>query len=319
MNFMNFDSSTKEIFFDYYMKVEEIRKKQLLESADSQTKKELYENGISIVEGVFSKEALCNLMNFQNSIEVGLQNNFNCGGYINCSIANNELYVNLQEVHPNHGQIRIQTKSLPFEMPGFRKLSSDPFLKEIFSWWHQDTGDITRGTMEWIIPTEINHNGWHKDVVRPQLKAFVLLGDVDIDTAPMFYAKKSHFVQNDFEKEVAYRLFKGGTNKAADNLTRKGKHFVGIKGDHAGFLSDDEAKNDPDFLDYKPVILGGQKYEKFVCTGNIGDVVFFDSCGFHSGNRSHGKIRRTISLSSPNNKSNIGIAFDKHSAYNVLN
>lgn len=314
---MNFDSFTQELFFDYYTKIEEIRKKQLLENANSQTKKELYENGISIVKDVFDKETLCDLINFQNSIEVGLKNNFDCGGYINCSIAKNNLYVNLQKVHPNHGQIRVQTKSLPFEMPGFRKLSSNPFLKEIFSWWHQDAGEITRGTMEWIIPSEINHNGWHKDVVRPQLKAFVLLGDVDIDTAPMFYAKKSHFIQNDFEKEVAYRMFKSGTNTIANNLTRKGKHFVGIKGGHAGFLSDDEAKNDPDHLDYEPIILGGQKYEKFVCTGNIGDVVFFDSCGFHSGNRAHSKIRRTISLSSPGNMSKLAIAFDNVGAKTV--
>jgi hypothetical protein len=207
---------------------------------------------------------------------------------------------------------------MSFPMPGFHVFSQDKYLSDIFSWWNNvHDCPITRGTLEWIIPAPLNHNGWHKDMVRPQLKAFVLLGDVDLDTAPMYYAKRSHFIQNDFEKQVAFRMFKEGTLSKANYLPRRGNHYPAAVGAHSGFLSDDEAKNDPEEINDLPINLGGVKYEKFVCTGSLGDVIFFDSCGFHSGNISHGKIRRTISLSAPSVRSDVAIAFDEQNAKSV--
>lgn len=304
------NTHSKENFYESYLEIEEKRQNLLKDSIDSQEKNNLFTSGIAIKKGVFSQDDLKDLINFQNLMEENLK--FNCSGYINFQLKEKNLYdVGFNAIHPNYGQVRVQTKGMPFEMPGFKKLANHPLLREMYSWWHKDSGEITRGTLEWIIPSSINHNGWHKDSVRPQLKAFVLLSDVDCDTAPMYYAKGSHFIKNEFEKDVAFRMIKTGTNTIATNLLRKGNHYVAFAGGHSGYLGDDEAKNDPDQIDENPIVLGGFEYEKFVCTGNVGDVIFFDACGFHSGNKSNGKIRRTISLSSPFNKTDFAIALDQ--------
>ena len=78
------------------------------------------------------------------------------------------------------------------------------------------------------------------------------------------------------------------------------------------YLSDDEAKNDYEKIDNCPIVtLGGIEYEKFVCTGEPGDVMFFESNGFHARNISYGKIRRTIALSSPDARSDISVTFNQ--------
>ena len=288
------------------------RRARLERTADTAIRRDLLRDGIAIVRGALHPRHYELLRQFQAITEQVLGGTPDCGGYIDMHAQSVRgglqiMGARLNRVTPNHGQVRLQTKGLSFPMPGFADAADAPLLRDTFSWWHGDDGEITRGTIEWIVPAELNHNGWHKDTVRPQLKAFILLGDVDDDTAPMYYARGSHLCRTDFEAEVARRLTAHGT--AADlSISRRGLHYPAVVGANPGYLSDDEAPNAPSQIDWDEVTLGDTAYEKSVCTGAVGDVVFFDSCGFHSGNRSNGKTRRTITLSSPSNGSELGTA-----------
>ena len=218
---------------------------------------------------------------------------------------------------PNHGQVRLQTKGNAFDMPGFAHICNHPEISAIFRWWSDDESIATRGTMEWIVPADLNHNGWHKDTVRPLIKAMIVLGKIDQLTAPMYYANGSHLCVEEFEADISRRMTANGTNKIDKDVARRGKHYPAIVGAHAGFVGDDFTVNDPSVIDYLPIVIGSKSYEKTVCVGDIGDVVFFDVSGFHSGNVSHGKVRRSISISSPSAKTDIGRALDEmgvHSA-----
>jgi len=288
------------------------RRSRLSQTATTDIQRDLLRDGIAVARGALRPGQLELLRQFQAITEQVLGGTPDCGGYIDMHArpVPGGLQIagaRLNRVTPNHGQVRLQTKGLSFPMPGFADAASIPLLRDTFGWWHGDSGEITRGTMEWIVPSDLNHNGWHKDTVRPQLKAFILLGDVGPDAAPMYYARGSHLCRTDFEAEVARRLTAHGTSPDP-SIPRRGLHYPAIVGGNPGYLSDDEAKNDPTHIDWEPVVLGGTVYEKTVCTGSVGDVIFFDSCGFHSGNRSQGRVRRTIALSSPSNGSELGVA-----------
>lgn len=311
MNKLTIDSF--ENFSESYDVIAQIRKSTLEKGIDSQIKSDIFKHGCGRIKNAFNLSDLHELMNFQQHIEKLLNNRLDCSGYVNCSgldaSTNLPYMAQFNPLLPNHGQMRIQTKSLPFQMPGFLKIAHHKILKDVFSWWHEDEGTVTRGTMEWIVPAPLNHNGWHKDTFAPQLKCFVLLGPVDLETAPMYFAKGSHFHASHYEKEVVYRMIK--KNLKIDNtIYRKGNHYPAVAGSHGGYVGDDEAVNDSRVIDDSPVKIGPNTYEKMVCTGDIGDIIFFESCGFHSGNFSNGKIRRTISMSSHDNKSSIALALE---------
>jgi len=298
------DLTTQAGFSESFREINRSRLERLQQTADTRVKQDLLRDGIAVCRNAFHADEISTLIAFQGVIETCLGGPPDCGGYINvaASLIGSSLHVrgaSLDRVHPNHGQARLQTKSMNFPMPGFADVSQHPLIRSMFFWWHDNTCDVSRGTMEWIVPSDINHNGWHKDTVRPQLKAFVLLGEVNEMTAPMYYARGSHLMQTDFESQIGWRLAVNGTGKIDTSVPRWGKHYPALTGANSGYLGDDVATNFPASIDDMPVILGGTSYEKTVCVGSPGDVIFFDSCGFHSGNRSHGETRRTIALSSP--------------------
>lgn len=283
------------------------RVEKLRLGVDNECKDSLLKMGCAYVKNALSISEISALIQFQNKIEKNLGSKLNCSGYVNVlSLSNDEVTSNISYVHPNHGQVRVQTKGMRFPMPGFYDVSNNPFISKIFEWYHEGNASVTRGTMEWILPADVNHNGWHKDVVRPQLKCFIFLDEVDINRAPMYFAVGSHLNSNDFEISTSHRMCMLGVNKTTRrNWT--GKHFPTYGGSHVGYLDDDEAYNEGDYLASSgEVTLGGVAYQKFVCTGSPGDICFFDSAGFHSGNRTKCGIRRTITLTTSDNNSGIG-------------
>jgi hypothetical protein len=293
--------------FKLWLKQETDKRKQYLQCRiDTHEKDRLFEDGCVTVRGAFSGDVICDLIDFQRRVESVLGERLNCSGYVDVA-SPDCLSANIRYVKPNYGQVRLQTKGMSFPMPGFASVSSHPVVKDIFDWYHEGIGLVTRGTMEWIVSSDLNHNGWHKDMLRPQLKCFVFLDDVDMDRAPMSFALKSHMNSLPFEMTVSERLYRLGTLKKDQSLLRSGRSFPGVDGAHTGYLGDDEAYNDGDRLDEsKKETIGGNVYDIEYCTGRPGDICFFDSSGFHSGNKVRSGIRRTITISSPSNHSSIG-------------
>ena len=78
------------------------------------------------------------------------------------------------------------------------------------------------------------------------------------------------------------------------NFTKK--HAAALEFRHYGYLDDDTTDNVPDKISKEPIIIGNVSYEKTICGGVKGDCVIFETNGFHSGNRSHGKVRKSIVL-----------------------
>jgi len=303
-------------FRDSYARISNARAQRLASSADTTIKQALLKDGIAIARGLLSERDVSLLVQFQNAVESSMGTP-TCGGYVTTSqpFVRHDSTMAVasafnSEVRPNHGQVRLQTKGIPFEMPGFSEVSRHPEIASIFRWWSDDESIATRGTMEWIVPAELNHNGWHKDTVRPLVKAMIILGKIDELTAPMYYANGSHLCSEEFEAELSRRLSVNGTNKIDKDVARRGKHYPAIVGANAGYVGDDFTVNDPAVIDYLPITIGSKSYEKTVCVGDIGDVVFFEVSGFHSGNVSHGKVRRSITISSPKAKSDIGLTLD---------
>ncbi len=303
-------------FRDSYRTINRRRWEKITSSADTEIKRSLARDGIAIARGLLTHDDVSLLIQFQSAVETAMGTP-TCGGYVSVG----QMFVghdgilrissaHNSEVKPNHGQVRVQTKGMHIEMPGFRHIAQHETISSIFRWWSDNESIATRGTMEWIVPAELNHNGWHKDTVRPLIKAMIVLGKIDADTAPMYYANGSHLCTSDFEAEISRRMTINGTIKIDETVARRGKHYPAIVGGHSGFVGDDFAVNDPTTIDDAPITIGDRTYQKTVCTGDVGDVIFFDVTGFHSGNMSHGKIRRSISISSPDAQTDIGKALD---------
>jgi len=307
------DSKT---FQTSYRLCSESRWDKIVSSADTTIKQSLVRDGIAVAKGLLGSSDVASLMQFQSAVEAAMGTP-TCSGYVSVGQAflRSDGTIAISSAHnselrPNHGQVRVQTKGMHFEMPGFRHVAQHETISSIFRWWSDDESIATRGTMEWIIPAALNHNGWHKDTVRPLLKAMIVLGKIDVDTAPMYYANGSHLCASDFEAEISRRMTINGTAKIDETVSRRGNHYPAIVGGHSGFVGDNFTVNDPSTIDDAPIRIGDKSYQKTVCTGDVGDVIFFDVSGFHSGNVSRGKIRRSISISSPSAQSDIGKALD---------
>jgi hypothetical protein len=81
---------------------------------------------------------------------------------------------------------------------------------------------------------------------------------------------------------------------------RWGNHLSATEyagGKHIGYLSDNHVDNN-EVITQQQTAIGGTIYNRFLATGKAGDVVFLESCGFHSGNIVTGLgIRKTLMLS----------------------
>ncbi len=210
---------------------------------------------------------------------------------------------------PNDGQVRYQSKSWNGTHPyGSSELIENDLIKEVFTTYNcmNHSGDF-RSNMEWIHPAPLNHNGWHRDCTAPQLKAMVLLSDVDSYTAPVMYAKKSHKLTTEYDKQHLYDRFcfagkgKYGYKKTWPNFRNNWpEHSIRKAEKHCGYVSNTSAPNDilpKDRVNNSKIQIGNCSYDLFVGTGRIGDVIFFESCGLHSGNRAHFESRKNITIS----------------------
>lgn len=273
---------------------------------------ELKENGICLLKQVFKKEQLETINSFQTQVENILGPAMFHSGYIHAdttTINGYKTLINLRhkKIEPNFGQIRFQSKNLNEILPGFDEILANEQLLKIFSIFYNDYQFyFTRWTLEWIVPAPIIHAAWHIDIVRPELKAMILLNDVDENTAPMCYALKSHNILNKFELNVKHRLVCSGTTVNKNLKDLNGEHYLSFFDSHAGFLNDSEANNNIDECEQGSVILGEKQYKKFICTGKTGDVILFNSSGLHRGNRAKSGIRKNLVLSNPSAITHIG-------------
>ena len=156
-----------------------------------------------------------------------------------------------------------------------------------------------RINLEILLPAEYNHNGWHIDVVRDEIKVMVLLSDVTPDCGPMHYAVSSNRVDNSLEKDIKHALFKKGTGEEGclyGTRSPKIKTTTNNLARHSGYLADCVADNYSQADPSNPITLGEQEYEVQEATGSFGDTYMFFSNGFHSGNISKKRERQTLTL-----------------------
>lgn len=232
---------------------------------------DLIKDGISIQRNFFKEDQYKELLRFSAYIEKSVE--LDGSGYIYS--VRGMPYLEKQLDHDlkryNDGQIRLQSKTVGI-INGSLPLISDKRIVSVFQHIY-NTIEIDRQTLEWIIPADINHNPWHIDSPLDELKAMILLSDVQESDAPMYYAKGSHNYQTEIEKDIKYKMYSMGYTNNPN--TRK----------HYGYLEKEDISK----------ILS--QYEIIKCTGSPGDVIFFFSNGFHSGNKSTGKTRKDIVLS----------------------
>ena len=240
--------------------------------SDNPIVKEIIENGISIQRDFFKQKDYSEVIKFSKYVEESIKLDgsgyiYNVDGYpyLDKQLdSQNKLY--------NDGQIRLQSKTVGM-IPGTELLVRDSRILSVFHGIYHNYLCIDRQTLEWIIPAEINHNPWHIDSPLDELKAMILLSPVDKTDAPLYYAIGSHNYRTDIEKEIKYRMYSRGYE--VNPNTKK----------HYGYLEKEETEKV--LKDY--TIVEG--------TGQPGDVIFFLTNGFHSGNKSTGRIRKDIVMS----------------------
>ena len=250
---------------------------------------ELIEHGISKIN-LFNEEDLGELTHFQAQAEQQIGDDVKFAGYVRGHLDPSfGRPVYNAKSSDNDGQLRMQSKNLLFEIPGIKPLINNKELKNIFSKWY-NVGEMevnfVRQNIEWISPAPINHNKWHLDTLRDQLKVMVLLNDVNYDAAPMFYAMGSHNCTTNLEKEKKSSLFTNETK------------ILKNKSKHEGYISDNDVNNYLDKItsDNKKVTIRDNQYNNLICTGHLGDCFLFESSGFHSGNRARLNVRKSIVL-----------------------
>tara|TARA_B100000282_G_C31282438_1_gene287261 strand:+ start:70 stop:495 length:426 start_codon:yes stop_codon:yes gene_type:complete len=137
------------------------------------------------------------------------------------------------------------------------------------------------------------------------------MNNVNYDNAPMFFAKKSHRVLNDIEIKTKKMIFERGIKveqRDKDKFWKKHAATYGLR--HIGYLPDTVVNNYPENFLEKSITIKDTVYENFVCTGGFGDAIFFESNGFHSGNRCISGRRKNIVLTCQDNLSFKNLFFD---------
>lgn len=305
------DPKEFELLYNKFSKIREPNDNKISEQDEiSKCVRSLKKKGIYKFENMFSDKQLDKICKFQKSITdtITSGNIEIAAGYITIVPAGG-MKIGLQVTHEkvNYGLMRMQSKSMGGFHPGSGVIISDQRLNKIYQlWYNNEDVEISRATMDWLVPAPVNHNGWHIDILSNQLKAMVLLSDVTLDNGPMYYANGSHRIKNSFELKMKHATFIHGISKKHCLGERHGNNICAIEGGNVTYVSDDFVNNNPSVLDYENIVIDGQEYEKTVATGKRGDVIFFDSCGYHSGNICKDGMRLDIILSCPTESSMIG-------------
>ena len=263
--------------------------------------KNIEDFGVAKYEGLFSEEDLSTLINFQNAVGKSIESEINHSGYISMHRTGDiSFHVKHHRTKANHGLTRLQSKSMGFFHPGSDVLIKNPHLRAVFKSYYRNTEtEFHRATMEWVYPAPYNHNGWHSDLIRNQLKVQILLDDVNFENAPMFYAAGSHRISNDFELKIKHAIFNYGLDKKMCLGKMWKNHEATVEPCHVGYLSDEVVDNVPEKITTEQIQIDKFKYDKFICTGKRGDCIFFESSGFHSGNIARKGVRKDIVLTCP--------------------
>lgn len=272
---------------------------------------ELKKSGITKIKSLFNNEDLSILCQLQDAIAEHLKDEIAHSGFVGLPVQlhqeTNTLYFGMPrhtKVEPNYGNTRLGSKGWPalggnqIFHPGSEVIRNDQTLMSINQlWYNNDNISPWRMTMDWIHPAEINHNTWHLDKIRKVTKAFVLLDDVSMETGPMSFANGSHGIRNNLELDVKHALFvHENKNMCIRNGKRYGNNLAAHKGIHAGSLPDNLADNNSREVTTGKVKLAEHEYDKSLMLGKKGDVVLFETGGFHRGNYVHKGCRKTIYL-----------------------
>jgi len=298
--------------------------------------KKLLADGVVKVSGLMPQEEVEEVKEFQDLVQKSVHPHEHESGYVSlCTTPpdRNHFYnhwrqfISNQSVRwqwsplLNKGQIRIQSKNFGgLHAPGANRFIENSVLQKIFAHYNsiaKASGQIDRTNLEWIYPSPINHNGWHRDLTIHSLKAMVLLNDIDEHSAPMLFAKGSHRMSGEFDKQHHYDMFclpvaKNRQGNVEDSSKDEWPKYASLEV-HCGYINEENAPNDihpKERQSGREITIGGDQYELFVCDGKAGDVVFFDSCGLHSGCRAHDKTRRSIVFSTSKSLSPKSIFFN---------
>ena len=166
-----------------------------------------------------------------------------------------------------------------------------------------------------INPCSINSNGWHLDVFEDQIKVILLLSNVSNLNGPMTYAKETNnnnLLENSL-KLHKFNVFKYGPGKRLPFGSRVGNYKQAHipKGSSIAYLPDEYVNHCQIDLSQKEVNIANKKYKMAVCGGNIGDVIVFESSGFHSANIVQTGVRKLIIFSFPSAKSFKNVFLEK--------
>ena len=302
----------KDLFvrvFDLFKKHREEESWNVTGNSSPEFKKcmrDLEDFGFAKVEGMYTDNHLSPLLQIEAHIRNTLGDQIKHSGFVDTYIGsqNGQVFLgnsSFKPANPNYGNARSGSKQWGKDAlhPGVNLLFADSFAFDVFREWYKDERTVpTRSTIDWMSPAPYNHNGWHIDVVRPQLKLFVLLDDVHLTTGPMYYAKKSHKYGTDLVDTIRHALFQNGTVKNHCLGPRYGMNLSAEIPCHCGYVSDDWVNNnpDPDTISPGDITINKDTYEKGLLLGKKGDAFFFESSGFHSGNFIKEGMRKTICI-----------------------
>lgn len=306
----------KDTFLYFYQKFLDLDKENRKSNPNNNLQKnidELFELGVTKIEKFVEQDQIEFIDKYLDVIHNSISPTQYISGYVNLlprnitqelfneyweSIFTDKKQKNLvfSPALPNDGQVRIQSKNFNgLHCPATLRIFNNKKLKQVFdAYYLQDcniTSKVCRSNLEWIHPSPINHNPWHRDVLTKQLKAMILLNDVDEYSAPMMYAKKSHILNTEFDKSHLHNMFNW------PQKTEGKKHTDDWGSDHKGYITNEFAPNDIDPKKRNSndkIIIGQHEYELFPCTGKAGDIIFFESCGLHSGSRAHSSSRQNL-------------------------
>jgi len=301
-----------------FKELETKRIEDLTAIANQEWQKELLRDGIVIRKGILNTQLLEQICEFLDTFEAGFDNFDYHSGYLIPryklpkykryfyqmmgkikDLGHNQYY--FYKAFPNTGQVRLGSKVFPeiINFPHMRAISKINVFKEAFNFYYRKFPEDLRYTHEWVYPAKINHNGWHQDTISSQLKCIILLSDINEKTAPMVYAEKSHMLNSCYKKNHI-NYFLNNYDKPNDNSRftnpSNSSHFVEYS--NAGYIPDAHivSENSTTLM-----LKDGSEKTNFSvkkCYGKAGDVIIFESSGFHRGTISLQNVRRTITIGS---------------------
>jgi hypothetical protein len=150
-------------------------------------------DGCYVIRGLYSSNDLMPLCTFDENVRRIIGNDVRHSGFL--SMDGQQLN---RKVFPNFGNCRSQSKTIDMFHPSSHALFSR--VHGIFKeYYHNDACYLHRTTFDWMSNAPINHNGWHFDTIRPQLKAFILVEDVNESLGPFCVAQGSAGCNTEFE------------------------------------------------------------------------------------------------------------------------